>query len=77
MRRSHIAALVSLAIFAAAPVQAQDAAAGEKIFRKCAACHQVGDGAKNKVGPVLTDVLGRVEPPTTNPSSKTPSRRPI
>ncbi len=59
MRRFHIAAFVSLAIFAAAPVQAQDAAAGEKIFRKCTACHQVGEGAKNKAGPVLTDVIGR------------------
>ena len=59
MRRSHIAVFVSLAISAAFPVQAQGAAAGEQIFRKCASCHQVGDGAKNKVGPVLTDVLGR------------------
>ena len=59
MRRSHFALLVSLAISAALPVQAQDAAAGEQIFRKCASCHQVGEGAKNKVGPVLTDVLGR------------------
>ena len=59
MRRSHIAALVSIAISAAASVQAQDAAVGDQIFRKCASCHQVGDGAKNKVGPVLTDVLGR------------------
>ncbi len=33
-------------------------AKGEKVFRKCAACHQVGDGAKNRVGPVLTEVVG-------------------
>jgi cytochrome c2 len=59
MRRSHIAVFVSLALSAALPVQAQDVAAGEQIFRKCASCHQVGEGAKNKVGPVLTDVLGR------------------
>ncbi|MHA1128691.1 MAG: c-type cytochrome, partial [Alphaproteobacteria bacterium] len=59
MRNSHIAVIVSLALYAALPVQAQDAAAGEKLFRKCAACHQVGDGAKNKVGPVLTDVFNR------------------
>ena len=59
MRRTHIAAFISLAISAAAPAHAQDAAAGENIFRKCAACHQVGEGAKNKVGPVLTDVIGR------------------
>jgi cytochrome c2 len=39
--------------------QAQDAEAGAKVFRKCAACHKVGDGAKNGVGPVLTNVVGR------------------
>ncbi|MDW3117084.1 c-type cytochrome [Roseovarius pacificus] len=32
---------------------------GEKVFRKCKACHQVGDGAKNRVGPQLNDVIGR------------------
>jgi cytochrome c2 len=31
---------------------------GEKVFKKCKACHQVGDGAKNKVGPMLTGVVG-------------------
>ena len=59
MHRSQIAVIVSLLISAALPVQAQDATDGEQIFRKCAACHQVGDGAKNKVGPVLSDVVGR------------------
>jgi len=58
MRRSHIAAIVFLALSAALPVQAQNVAAGEKIFLKCASCHQVGNGAKNRVGPVLTDVFG-------------------
>ncbi|MEM6441900.1 MAG: cytochrome c family protein, partial [Pseudomonadota bacterium] len=36
-----------------------DPASGEKIFRKCSACHMVGDGAKNRVGPILTGVIGR------------------
>ncbi|WP_102108665.1 c-type cytochrome [Oceaniglobus roseus] len=35
------------------------AEAGEKVFRKCQACHAVGEGAKNKVGPQLNGVLGR------------------
>lgn len=35
------------------------AAAGKKVFKKCAACHQVGDGAKNKTGPVLNGIMGR------------------
>ncbi len=38
---------------------AADAAAGEKVFKKCAACHAVGEGAKNKVGPHLNDLFGR------------------
>jgi len=33
---------------------------GAKVFRKCKSCHQLGDGAKNKVGPVLTGIVGRV-----------------
>lgn len=32
-------------------------AAGEKVFKKCKACHQVGEGAKNKVGPILNGIL--------------------
>jgi cytochrome c len=38
---------------------AQDAALGEKVFLKCRACHQIGEGAKNAVGPVLNGVVGR------------------
>lgn len=34
------------------------AAEGETVFRKCKACHQVGDGAKNRTGPVLNGVVG-------------------
>lgn len=33
---------------------------GEAVFvRECARCHQVGDNAKNRVGPVLNGILGR------------------
>ena len=45
--------------FGAVPAQAGDAAAGEKVFNKCKACHQVGDKAKNRVGPVLNGIVGR------------------
>src|SRR3954452_22139477 len=38
---------------------AQDAAAGEKVFAVCKACHQIGENAKNSVGPVLNGVIGR------------------
>lgn len=34
-------------------------AAGEKVFKKCAACHQIGEGAQNKTGPQLNGVMGR------------------
>lgn len=34
------------------------AAQGEKVFRKCKACHQVGEGAKNRSGPILTGIVG-------------------
>jgi cytochrome c len=32
---------------------------GEKVFKKCKACHAVGEGAKNKSGPQLNDLFGR------------------
>lgn len=38
---------------------AQDAAAGEKVFAVCKACHQIGENAKNAVGPVLNGVVDR------------------
>ncbi|WP_245837833.1 c-type cytochrome [Tropicimonas sediminicola] len=50
---------------AAAPAAAADTpdpelvAAGEKVFKKCQACHQVGEGAVNKVGPTLNGIVGR------------------
>jgi len=51
-------AMVALAASVGAAA-AQDAAAGEKVFAKCKICHQVGEGAKNAVGPVLNGVVGR------------------
>jgi cytochrome c len=36
-----------------------DAAAGEKIFKKCAACHSIVKGGQNKIGPALYNVVGR------------------
>jgi len=36
-----------------------DADKGENVFKKCKACHKIGEGAKNSVGPVLNDVIGR------------------
>jgi len=36
-----------------------NAADGEKVFKKCAACHSIAKGGKNKIGPALWGVLGR------------------
>ena len=33
--------------------------AGKKVFKKCKSCHQLGDGAKNRSGPILTGVVGK------------------
>tara|TARA_Y100000816_G_scaffold286585_1_gene267952 strand:+ start:61 stop:600 length:540 start_codon:yes stop_codon:yes gene_type:complete len=36
-----------------------DIASGEKIFKKCAACHSIVKDGKNKIGPALYNVVGR------------------
>lgn len=41
------------------PAAAQSAAAGEQVFKKCRACHQVGPTAKNGVGPAQNGLIGR------------------
>jgi cytochrome c len=48
-----------LAVGFATVASAQDVSAGEKTFNVCRACHEIGDGAKNLVGPVLSGVVGR------------------
>ena len=50
---------VVAATTAASSALAQDADAGKTSFNKCLACHAVGEGAKNKVGPVLNGLEGR------------------
>ncbi len=55
-----IFATASLLLLLPAVASAEgDAAKGEKVFRKCKACHAVGDGAENKVGPQLNGIVGR------------------
>lgn len=72
MRLAILSAASILAALGSA--QAQDAAAGEKVFLQCRACHQVGDAAKNAVGPVLNGLFGRkagmVEGYTYSPANK-------
>jgi cytochrome c len=52
---------LSLAIWGMAhPALAQaDAENGKDVYKVCRACHQVGDGAKNGIGPSLNGIVGR------------------
>ncbi|WP_193368806.1 c-type cytochrome [Pelagibius marinus] len=59
MRTLKIAVLAgALACFATPALADGDAENGEKVFRKCKACHAVGEDAKNKVGPQLNGIVG-------------------
>ena len=57
MRRWVIAAAIFTVSTGTA--SAQDLAAGEQSFRKCAPCHDIGEGAKVKLGPPLNGLEGR------------------
>jgi cytochrome c len=57
VREGILPVLLSMAV--ASSAHSQDAAAGEKTFAVCRACHQIGETAKNSVGPVLNGVTGR------------------
>ena len=58
-RTRRLVLALGAAILAITPGYAQDAASGEKIFVQCKACHQIGENAKNAVGPVLNGLFGR------------------
>jgi cytochrome c len=61
LRTAFVTLLITgtMLVGVARPALAQDAAAGEKDFLVCRACHQIGPGAKIAVGPVLNGVVGR------------------
>lgn len=56
--KKFVISAIALAVTAGGAM-AQDLAAGETTFKKCLACHAVGAGAKNKVGPFLNGIAGR------------------
>lgn len=57
---TRVATAFAILILGAGTAFAQgDVPAGEVVFKKCMVCHSVGEGAKNKVGPVLNGVFGR------------------
>ena len=62
MKKFSLSALVVIAasaVASAAFADDVDLAAGKTSFNKCLACHAIGEGAKNKVGPVLNGLDGR------------------
>ena len=60
MQKLTLSTLIFIAASTVAPsALAQDADAGKTSFNECLACHAVGEGAKNKVGPVLNGLEGR------------------
>lgn len=54
---SQLVLIFSLTLFGA-PALAEDVAKGERVFKRCKACHYA-DKEKNKTGPYLVDVIGR------------------
>lgn len=54
-----LAALLSMLGMHSALAQSANAENGADVFKKCRACHLVGDTAKHAVGPALNNVLGR------------------
>jgi cytochrome c len=55
----RFALLAALMIAPALPAAAQDAAAGQRVFNQCRACHSIEQGGRNGVGPNIHGVVGR------------------
>jgi cytochrome c len=51
--------LAALLLGAGGALAQGDVPAGETVFKKCATCHMVGEGAKTRVGPILNGIFGR------------------
>lgn len=51
--------LATMLVAGVGQASAQDADAGLRVFNQCRACHQVGETAKNGVGPTLNGLFGR------------------
>ena len=56
--RKLLISIVALSAMATA-ARAQDVAAGQTAFALCGVCHAVGEGAQNKLGPILNGLDGR------------------
>ncbi|MBU8536558.1 c-type cytochrome [Falsiroseomonas tokyonensis] len=60
MRRLTLTLATALALAPfAAKAQDGDAAAGQRVFNQCRACHTINEGGRNGVGPNLHGIVGR------------------
>ena len=59
MRVTATAIAMMLVLGGAAFAQEGDAVKGKKLYKKCAACHSVDQGGKNKIGPNLFGIVGK------------------
>ena len=59
MKKVVVLAALGFVAMAGQAFAAGNAGDGEKVFNKCKACHAVGEGAANKVGPELNGIVGR------------------
>ena len=55
---SGLAAAAAVSLFAGSAMAEGDVAKGEKVYKRCKACHKVEDG-KNGVGPHMFGIVGR------------------
>ncbi len=60
IKTSLVAAIAAVSLATGASAQSfGDPERGEKVFKKCASCHMVGENARHRVGPVLNEIFGR------------------
>ena len=54
-----LSAIAMSSLLCASMASAQDVENGADVFKRCRACHDVGEKAKIKVGPILNGIVGR------------------
>src|SRR5262245_31952655 len=59
MRMAWVSGIAVASIATSGAALAQDADNGQDVYRQCRACHQIGAGARNLVGPQLNGIVGR------------------
>jgi cytochrome c2 len=59
MRRGVVVAAMAVVGMLALPAAAQNVRMGEEVFGRCALCHEIGEGARNRQGPELNGLFGR------------------